>query len=182
MTIEQYKKLIFLVQKYAKMYNTKDFIRVKFDSFFVIHNEDKLFKIMCNGILIDFLSSEPNDGYALTKSSITHRGVNSRSLSINHPKCNLHHDIDFMVYDDTSSNKNIECYFSDVSDVDAAMFQESLMHDYSTEYGVSLLIHKGVIPFELRNITIRLKNHLGSTEKYLIKVMNELDAYLKYMR
>lgn len=83
--------------------------------------------------------------------------------------------VDSVLYDDLLDATCVE-------DLEGIIFQESLVSDFSEEYGVACLHKAGLLLKKMITFKLRLTSHLGSTDKTVLGLMQELKEYMKYVR
>ena len=142
-----------------------------------------------HGIICDATppSTDPNhwsnDGTFVGRTIVTTWANNNSLVLNNSTNCKYSHEyvignaygVDPVLYDELLDATCVE-------DLEGIIFQESLISDFSEEYGVACLHKAGLLLQKLITFKLRLTSHLGSTDKTVLGLMNELKEYMKYVR
>lgn len=110
--------------------------------------------------------------------------MNHNSLILNNSiDCKYQHE--FVVGNGYTGNSEIYDELLDaqcIEDVEGMVFQQSMISDFSEEYGIACLHKAGLLLRGLVTFNLRLTSHLGSTDDTVIGLMGELKEYMKYVR
>lgn len=109
---------------------------------------------------------------------------NHNNLVLNNSsKCKYQHDLVIGVGYGAGSTQFDDIHqVQSLSDLESIIFQQSLVSDFSEEYGIACLHKAGLIPLNVLTFNIRLTSHLGSTDETLLGLCDELKKYMHYVR
>lgn len=196
MVAKDYLELIKVLQRYFKLANSKNWdLKTNF-----VHGRYELqksgyrlgddnFMVRSKHGIIVSVRPHHNDpehwskGGTFLAKTVLNRWKNHNTLVLNNStECTSSYDFVVDLGFGFISQNHKELPQIELEDLESVIFQQSLVDDYSEEYGIACLHKSGLIDLDHLTFEIRLSSHLGSTEKTLLGIRDELKEYLKYVR
>lgn len=142
-----------------------------------------------HGIICDATpySTDPehwsNDGNFIGRTIVSQWDKHNTLVLNNGGNCKYSHEfvigngygVDSVLHDDLLDATCVE-------DLEGIIFQQSMISDFSEEYGIACLHKAGLLLKKMITFNLRLTSHLGSTDETVLGLIQELKEYMKYVR
>ena len=198
MDAKQYVETITTFERYFKLFSEKEgqlrttfeHGRISLEGLRGDINDDPTYKIrtkhgiLCNARPLSSVPGHWSRGGTFLGRTVLNTWGTSYSLVLNNSKyCKYQHA--FVIGNGYSAEsaqydelEPVTC----IDDIESIVFQQSMLHDHSEEYGIACLHNAGLILKDLITFDLSLTSHLGSTEKTILGITHELKEYMKYVR
>lgn len=195
MDAKQYCEVISTFQRYFELFEKKRaWLKTSFNHGRITvegeKNDDYIYVIRSkHGIICEAtpFSDDPehwsNSGAFIGRTVVSPWNLHNSIILNNSPTCTYSHEfvigngygVDSVLHDDLLDATCVE-------DLEGIIFQQSMISDYSEEYGIACLHKAGLLLNKLITFKLRLTSHLGSTDTTVLGLMHELKEYMKYVR